>query len=390
MDNISENMFINRLALNRIKDRIHPGKVALIYGSRRTGKTTLLQALSKSLKNEKILFLRGEEPSVQRQLSSRESALLKDVVGDHSILMVDEAQAVKDIGWNLKLLVDSMPGLKVIATGSSSFDLAQKVGEPLTGRKWTMHLYSLSAEEIRSHMGASAYDSYLDKLLVFGGYPELFSLADDMQREEYLQDVVRSALYKDILNLEGVRSSGKIRDLLRLLAYQICGEVSLSELGESLDMSKNTVARYLDLLEQSFVIVNIRGYSRNLRKEVNRTSRYYFLDNGIRNAVIENFNPVEVRDDVGKLWENWMVMERIKAQEHHDIRSNNFFWRTYDRKEIDWVEERGGKLYGYEFGYSDKSIRRSVRDEFLGAYPESELAVIHRGNYLDFVMEKKE
>lgn len=206
----------------------------------------------------------------------------------------------------------------------------------------------LSAEEVRNHVGAVSYSELFEDILIYGGYPELFHISGQSERQEYLIDIIHSALYKDILELDGVRSSGKIRDLLRLLAFQIGSEVSLSELGSSLDMSKNTVARYLDLLEQSFVIMNIRGYSRNLRKEIVKTSRYYFYDNGIRNALIENYNPLILRDDVGQLWENWIVMERVKSQHYHDIHANNFFWRTYDKKEIDWVEERGCMLHGYE------------------------------------------
>ena len=377
-------MLIKRQAYNLLKQKIQENKAVLLYGPRRVGKTTLLKELIKDLENkEKIKFVNGENLIIQKELSSQSIEKLKNFVGDIDTLIIDEAQKVPDIGLNLKLIVDSIPRIKVIASGSASFSLAQKVGEPLTGRKKTIHLYPLSVKELADIKDKTYYQEIFETHLIFGGYPEVFNLKSNEEKQEYLNELVDSYLFRDIFEIEQIKNSKKIKDLLSLLAFQIGKEVSLSELANALNLHSDTVARYLDLMEKSFIIVNIRGFSRNLRKEITKTSRYYFYDNGIRNALINNFNPINLRNDIGELWENYIVMERIKKQSYEQIFANNYFWRTYDQKEIDWVEEREGKLFGYEIKWGDKS--RKEPKIWKETYPNAEFEIIGQENYFDFV-----
>lgn len=375
---------LKRQLFTQLKEKIEPNKAVVLYGPRRVGKTTLLKMLAEKLKEkESIKFLNGENLETQKVFSSQSIEKLREYIGDASLLIVDEAQKIDNIGLNLKLIVDNISGVKVIASGSASFSLAQNVGEPLTGRKKTLCLYPISAKEIISDFGMSHYLDIFESHLIYGGYPESFNLQSREKKVEYLSELVDSYLYRDILEIEDVRNPKKIRDLLTLLAFQIGREVSLNELANSLDLHVDTIFRYLDLLEKSFVLVNIRGFSRNLRKEVTKTSRYYFYDNGVRNALINNFNSLSLRDDAGELWENYIVMERIKKQSYESIHSNNYFWRTYDQKEIDWVEERDGKIFGFEMKWGEKVPK--VPALWKKTYPNSEYEVINRDNYLKFI-----
>lgn len=378
-------MIIVREAYKLIKQKLQKNKVLLLYGPRRVGKTTLLNELAKDIEGagEKCKFVSGENLIVQKEISSQSIAGLKGFVGKADVLIVDEAQKVPDIGLNLKLIVDHVPGVKVIASGSASFALAKEVGEPLTGRKKTIHLYTISAKELIEAYDLTYFQEILESNLILGTYPELFTLSSKDDRKEYLRELVDSYLFRDIFELEQIRNPKKIRDLLTLLSFQIGKEVSLSELANSLDLHTDTVYRYLDLMEKSFIIINVRGFSRNLRKEVTKTSRYYFYDNGIRNALINNFNPIDIRNDVGELWENYIIMERIKRQAYQQISSNNYFWRTYDQKEIDWVEEREGILYGYEVKW--RAAKGKPPKVWLAAYENARYQVINKDNYLEFI-----
>jgi hypothetical protein len=284
---------------------------------------------------------------------------------------------------NLKLIVDHVPNLKVVATGSSSFDLAKDVGEPLTGRKFVLNLYPLAQMEISETESRHETEANLESRLVYGSYPEVVTMHDNVRRKEYLREIVSSYLFKDILALEGIRYANKLVRLLQLLGFQIGKEVSLSELGSQLGMSKNTVERYLDLLEKVFVIYRLSGFSRNLRKEITKSHRYYFVDNGIRNAVIQNFNPISLRDDLGEIWENYILAERMKWREYLRESGNAHFWRTYDKKEIELVEERTGKLHGYEVKWG-KTSKKAPRDWRVN-YPNAGYQIIHRDNYLKFI-----
>jgi len=381
IDRIKEFMYIIQKQLKSLKKLLLPNKVVVIYGPRRCGKTTLLNKFLEETK-DKYILINGEDITVQKNLNSQSIEKLKSFA-ENKLLAIDEAQKIKNIGLNLKLIVDNIKGVKVIATGSSSFDLAKNIGEPLTGRKYTLKLFPLSQMEIGATENKFQTEANLENRLIYGSYPEIIMAGDNQVREKELKEIVGSYLYKDILELDGLKHSDKIVRLLQLLAFQIGKEVSFAELGSQLGMSKNTIERYLDLLEKAFVVIKLIGFSRNLREEISKNPRYYFYDNGIRNALINNFNLLDVRDDIGMLWENYIVMERIKKQEYSGIWANNYFWRTYDKKEIDFVEERGGKLCGYEIKWKEKKI--NAPKDWKNSYLNSEFKVISRNNYLEFI-----
>lgn len=374
-------MYIPQAQSDRVKQLLRPGKVVIIYGPRRVGKTTLIKKILENERNH--LFISGEDVFVQKIMSSQSIEQLQQFVGKKDLLVIDEAQEIPHIGVNLKLIVDHIPHVRVIATGSSAFDLANKAGEPLTGRKYTLKMFPLSQLEIGQLESISQTRAHLESRLIFGSYPEVVLCNSDEERRNYLFELVSSYLLKDILMFEEVKKSKKMIDLLILLAFQIGKEVSVSELATKLSINKVTVDRYLDLLEKVFIIVNVRGFSRNLRNEITKTSRYYFYDNGIRNALVNNFNPLYQRDDLGQLWENYLVADRLKFQEYKSVHSHNYFWRTYDQKEIDWIEEREGKLFAYEFKWKEKKTQ--CPKNFSDAYPNSVFSCVHADNYLKFI-----
>jgi len=376
------------MILPRIYDNMNlflkPNKVLVIYGSRQTGKTTLLKKfLSENEGNLKYKLDSGDDINTQIVLGSSDFKKIIDYTRGYDLIAIDEAQRIKNIGMGLKIMVDQVPNLKIIVTGSSSFELAGQIGEPLTGRKTTVTLFALSQIEMGNLYNDYDLRSRLDDYLIFGSYPEVLTSESVNDKKKVLEELVGSYLLKDILELEKVKSSKILLDLLRLLAFQVGSEVSLSELARQLRIDSKTVARYLDLFEKSFVIFNLRGFSRNLRNEITSKSKYYFFDNGIRNAIIANFNPLDIRDDIGKLWENFLVAERLKKQSYKQIYSNNYFWRTWNQKEIDWVEEREGKLFGYEFKWKRKSRRTS--SAWVDSYPDAAFEMIDNENYIDFV-----
>jgi predicted AAA+ superfamily ATPase len=377
------NMYIPQIQLKNLKQSVIPGKVIVIYGARRTGKTTLLKEFLKS-ESEPYTLVSGEDITIQSYLSSQSIEKLKAFVGTTRLLVIDEAQKIPHIGINLKLIVDHMSDVRVIVTGSSSFDLARSTGEPLTGRKFTLKLFPLAQLEIGQIEKIHQTQANLENRLIYGSYPEIVLMLDNKGREQYLKEIVSSYLYKDVLEMDGVRHSSKISRLLQLIAFQIGKEVSLSELGTSLGMSKNTVERYLDLLEKAFVVQRLTGFSRNLRNEITKNCRYYFLDNGIRNTLINNFNLLEQRNDAGELWENYIIIERLKRQEYLSGAANNYFWRTYAKQELDFVEEREGHLFGYEIKWGKAKPRKPK--EWLSAYPEASFELINRENYLKFII----
>jgi hypothetical protein len=375
-------MYIPQKQLENARKSIAVQKAIIIYGPRRCGKTTLLNKLVVSAK-EGYLFVNGEDISVQEYLESQSIEKLKSFLGKKKMLIIDEAQKIKNIGLNIKLILDNISKVKVIASGSSSFDLAKQVGEPLTGRKITLKMYPLAQLELSNIQSRVQIDACLEERLIYGSYPEVILNKNNTKNITYLREIVNSYLYKDILELERIRHSDKITRLLQLLAFQIGKEVSYNELSTKLGMSKNTIERYLDLLEKSFVVFKLRGFSRNLRKEITKNPRFYFYDTGIRNALINNFNPLTMRDDLGMLWENYIIIERLKKQEYLNINSNNYFWRTYNQKEIDLVEERKGKLFGYEIKWQSK--REKIPKEWKEAYKNSNYQLITKENYLDFI-----
>ncbi|MBI4431781.1 MAG: ATP-binding protein [Candidatus Omnitrophica bacterium] len=377
-------MYIHQYQLPKLQKLAIPSKVALVYGPRRTGKTTLLEHFIQGL-HEPHHLVSGEDVFIQQVLSSQSIDKLKSFVGQKKWLIIDEAQKIPNIGLNLKLIIDHIPDIRVIATGSSSFDLASQVGEPLTGRKWTLRLFPLSQLELKETENTAQTKARLESRLIYGSYPDVVLCEDDEIRKRYLKEIISSYLYKDILELEGLKHSDKLVRLLQLLAFQIGKEVSFTELGTQLAMSKNTVDRYLDLLEKAFVVYKLGGFSRNLRKEVSKNPRYYFYDTGVRNALIQNFNSLDLRNDVGQIWENYLVMERLKKQEYTGITCSNYFWRTYDRKEVDWIEEREGKLFAYEFKWRPSS-KTSPPNDFIQAYPSTRFECVDSENYLKFIV----
>lgn len=375
-------MYIRQKQLENIHSLLEPQKAVIIYGPRRTGKTTLIHKLLEDWPEE-YLFVNGEDIMVRKILSSESITELKSFIGACKLLVIDEAQKIRKVGLNLKLILDHIKGIKIIAIGSSSFDLSQEIGEPLTGRKYTLRLFPLAQLEISAIENKLETGANLESRLIYGSYPEIIINNDNHKRQLYLRELVNSYLLKDILELDNIKHSSKLVDLLQLLAFQIGKQVSCNELGSRLSLNKITVDKYLDLLEKAFVIYKMRGFSRNLRSEVSKTNRYYFYDNGIRNALINNFNLIAVRDDIGQLWENYVVTERMKKQEYLQMHSNNYFWRTYSKEEIDLVEEREGNLYGYEIKWGPK-MSKAPRSWKLN-YPEAVYEVVNRGNYLGFV-----
>lgn len=365
-----------------LQSYLQPNKVLVLYGPRRVGKTTLLNLYLDSTPL-KYKLVSGDDLSVQQALGSQSIEQIKKFVEGYELLAIDEAQRVPGIGLGLKILVDHVPNIKVIATGSSSFDLSNKVGEPLTGRTITLKLYPIAQLELLDQYNQYELKTQKSDYLIYGSYPEILTASTTESKIFYLREIADAYLLRDILEMEAVKGSKVLLDLLRLLAFQVGNEVSLAELASNLMIDAKTVGRYLDLLEKSFIIINIRGFSRNLRKEVTKKSKYYFYDNGVRNAIISNFNSLDLRDDIGKLWENFLVSERLKKQAYKNIFANNYFWRTWDQKEVDFVEEREGKIFGYEFKYSPNKKR--LPKEFLDTYPNATLEIISQDNYLDFI-----
>lgn len=381
-------MEIQRAIEDRFRKLLRPNKVVLLLGARRTGKTWFLKKVVPGL-GMPYLFLNGDDATVRKVFQEQTLAGFKSLVGTNTLLVIDEAHRIPEVGWGLKLMVDEIEGLHIVATGSSVFDLKNITGEPLTGRKSELYLYPFAQLELSTRESFADTRSALAERLVYGTYPELLHLKNLSDKADYLREMISSYLFKDILEFDGVRNSGKIQDLLRLIAFQPGREVSMDELSKHLGISKNTVDRYLVLLQKVFVLQKLPGFSRNLRKEVTRHARYYFVDNGVRNALINNFNPLSMRNDVGELWENYLIMERLKYQSYTNLHSLNYFWRTYQQQEIDFIEDRNGKLYAYEFKWStDKKSK--VPSAWKEAYPDSEYTIIDLTNYLFWIDHFKE
>jgi hypothetical protein len=371
-------MHISRKAQNILENRLKPGKVIIILGARRVGKTVLLKDFLRPI-SEKYIFWNGEDIAVHELLKRRTIQNYKNLLGTSELLVIDEAQKIPDIGVILKLIVDSFEKLKIIVTGSSAFDIANLTGEPLTGRKYEVMMFPVSEGEYNKIEKPEEAKDNLMQRLVYGNMPELVNIPDQNEKEEYLRDIINSYLLKDILMFDRIKNSSKLVSLLKLLAYQVGNEVSMEELGRQTAMSKNTVERYLDLLSKVFVIYRLIGFSRNLRKEIVKNSKWYFYDNGIRNAIIANFSSINLRDDKGSLWENYMMSERIKFLSYSGIHCNRYFWRTYDKQEIDLIEEKEGKLSAYEFKWKNEDIK--IPAAWEKAYPDSSYKVISINNY---------
>lgn len=377
----SYDMF-ERSLYKRISDNLDKQKVSILLGARRVGKTQLLESI-KATVNEKCLWLNGEDETVANILEDRSTANYKRLLQGYTLLIIDEAQYLKDIGRKVKLMIDEITPLHIIITGSSAFDL-QQASEPLVGRTLTYEMYPMAQLEIAKTENSLETKQQLDERLIYGSYPEVLMLKTLFEKQQYLTEVINTYLLKDILAFENIKSPQKIKDLLIMLAYQIGNEVSVEELGKNLGLSKNTVDRYLDLLTKVFVIYKRNGYSRNLRKEIVKSNRWYFFDNGVRNALINNFNLLAARQDIGMLWENYMCSERIKFNAYTYKTLNNYFWRTYDQQEIDLIEETNDHIEAYEFKWKEPKVK--IPAAFAKAYPDAPFKIIYQKNYLDFIL----
>src|SRR3989338_2325247 len=375
-----------RFIQKSIENWLFRSKIIVIYGPRQAGKTTLAEAILKKFGDDGF-YLNCEVDSVKRELSKIEPSQLKNFFGRKKIVVLDEAQVVPNIGLVLKTFIDQYKDIQIIATGSSSFDLSNNIKEPLTGRSIEFTLLPFSVSEIIFRDGKPSLKSYEEIFFRFGSYPNIYNNKDDqsiMQRE--IENIQSNYLYKDILALGDIRKPKILEDLLQLLAFQIGNEVSLNELAVSLGVSVATVDRYIDLLEKTFVIYRLKALSRNQRNEIRGNFKVYFIDVGIRNAIVHNFNSLSIRDDSGKLFENIFIIERLKKAMYAEEFKNYFFWRTYDQKEIDFIEESGGMFSAFECKYGGGNIKTIIKDTFLKSYPKNGLKVVSKDNYLDFLI----
>ncbi len=364
-----------------IKDRMFRGKAIIILGPRQTGKTTLLKELTKDQKDN-VLWLDGDEPFARAQLSEANIAGLKAMIGNHKFLVIDEAQQVKNIGATLKLIIDHIPEVQMLVSGSSSLDLAEEVSEPLTGRKFEFFLFPLSFQELGDYYGMLDEQRLLEHRMIFGAYPEV--VTTEMDKGEILGLLAGSYLYKDIFKYKDLRRPELLERLLQALALQLGSEVSYHELGQMIGANTETVQRYIELLEKTFVVFRLRSFSRNLRNELKKSQKIFFYDNGIRNALINNFGVLKLRSDVGALWENYLISERKKFLNYHAIRAGTYFWRTQQQQEVDYIEEIDGMLYAFEFKWNDIGKAR-IPLTFSKAYSNHLFDVITPRNYVSFL-----
>lgn len=375
-------MFIHRKLEDTVFHKMGANKVILILGTRRVGKTYLINRVSERYTGKKM-FLNAEDFDVQEVLKKRTVANYQRLINDTELLIIDEAQAIPEIGSILKLMIDSHPRLTILATGSSSLDLVNSSGEPLTGRSYSFNLYPIAQLEL----GNNPLEIQADKAerLIVGSYPEIFQLQEIKEKELYLRELINSYLLKDILSYSGIRHSYKLLDLLRLIAFQIGSEVSYNEIANQLGMNKITVENYLDLLQKVFILFKLPSYSTNHRKEISKGVKWYFYDNGIRNAVINDFRQVSMRNDIGMLWENYIISERIKYNEYNQTGSQLYFWRNFQQREIDLIEVKDNRIQAYEIKYG-KNSKSKIPLAFKSAYPDAAFQIIDADNYVDFIV----
>lgn len=372
---------IPRILGHLIQDKLNSGKAIIILGARQVGKTTMIKSLFNNQPD--LLWLNGDEPDIQNMFREMSSTRFKAIFGNKKIIVVDEAQQINDIGIRLKLITDVLPEYQLIVTGSSSFELSNHLNEPLTGRKWEYNLFPLSFCEMVQHHGLIEEKRLIPHRLIYGYYPEI--VTNQGSEEALLRQLSNSYLYRDILRLEQIKKPDKLVKLLQAIAYQIGSQVSYAELAQLCGLDAKTVEKYINVLEQSFIIFRLGSFSRNLRNELKFSRKIYFYDNGIRNILISNFSQVENRTDTGALWENYLISERKKHLHYSMQWPNVWFWRTKQQNEIDYLEERNGKLSAYEFKWNpDAKFRRPIT--FTNAYPDCDIQVIHRNNIEDFLL----
>ena len=366
-----------------IADKCFRHKAILLLGARQVGKTTLLKELIKERPND-VLYLNCDDSVTISRLTNRNIQQLKMLIGITKIIVIDEAQKVDNIGLTIKMIVDNFPNVQVIATGSSAFELRNRLNEPLTGRKYEYQLFPISTNEIYKSTGLLDAERLLEPRLIYGSYPDI--LTHNQEAHELLNSLTDSYLYKDILAFGELRKPELLNKLLQALAFQVGSEVSYSELAMTIGSDPKTVERYIELLEKCFIIFRLNGLSRNLRNELKRAKKIYFYDNGVRNAVIQQFAPLEMRNDVGALWENFFISERIKYNHYRQHYCNIYFWRTKSQQEIDYIEERDGKFTVFEMKWSQKKNNSKIPTSFMNAYPIAETAIITPKNYLNYLI----
>lgn len=365
-----------------IKNRINKGKAIVVIGPRQVGKTTLIESI---LESKEYLLLDGDDPKTRALLTEPNTEQIKTILGKYKYIFIDEAQRIDGIGITMKIITDRFKDVQLFTSGSSSFDLSNKINEPLTGRKWEYQLFPVSWEEYESYHGFLHAEQNLENRLLYGFYPDVLNNTGD--EISILRNLVNSYLYKDILSFAEIRKPEVLEKMVQALALQIGSEVNYSELAQTVNVDKNTVSKYIDILEKGYIIFKLNSFSRNLRNEIKTNKKIYFYDNGVRNMVIGNFNPIEIRNDKGALWENFLISERVKQIEYKESLVHTYFWRTKQQQEVDFVEENGGKVFGYEFKWNKKKFQKLPKT-FIETY-NAESKVIDKDNFREFVIINK-
>jgi len=373
---------ITRTLQQRIEGNLFKGKAVIVIGARQVGKSTLFRQITEKLE-ESVLMLNCDEPEVRELLAGMNLVELKLMIGKHRLVVIDEAQRVSEIGMTLKRITDNFPEVQLLVTGSSSFELQNRLNEPLTGRKYEYHLFPISTRELLEHGGLIAVKQSLESRLIFGSYPDIVNHVDEAK--ELLMNIAGSYLYKDILALEDVRRPALLEKLLVALALQVGSEVSYNEIAQTVGSDSKTVEKYIDLLEKCYIVFRLGAFNRNLRTELKKSKKVYFYDNGIRNAVIQNFAPLSMRNDVGALWENFFISERIKSNEYEGRYAKSYFWRTTQQQEIDYIEEADGQFTAFEMKWNPRKKTTPFPAAFLKAYSVKQEAVVTPENYLEWL-----
>ncbi len=377
-------MLIERTLKKRIIEKFFKGKAIIIYGARQVGKTTLLKTIAEELK-EKILWLNADEPDIRAMFEEATSLKIKQIIGNYKIVFIDEAQRITNIGIIIKLIVDNLPDIQIVATGSSSLGLFDKIKEPLTGRKYQFTLYPLSFEEITNHFGYIESLRMLDFILTYGMYPEI--VVKSSESKNLLTQLIDSYLYKDLLMYEGIKKHHLIFKLLQAISLQVGSEVSYNEVAQLVGANKETVEKYIYLLEDCFILFKLNSLSRNMRNEIKKGKKIYFQDIGVRNALISNFSSIPLRTDIGALWENFIISERIKFLQNHNLYFNIYFWRVVNGREVDYIEEIDGKIYAYEIKWNPKA-KTSLPRGLMKNYKIEEFKIINKDNFIDFITKR--
>lgn len=375
-------IMIKRELFQKLNEKFNKGKAIVLLGPRQVGKTTLINTC---LEGKDFLFLNGDDPEIRNLLENTGVSKLRSIIGKNTLIFIDEAQRIKDIGLIAKMIIDQFKEVQLLISGSSALEINQSTQEPLTGRKFEYQLFPISWEEFENHVGYLEANTQLEERLIYGMYPDVLNNRSDAG--EILKQLTTSYLYKDVLSITGIKKPELLDKLLKALALQIGSEVSYNELANLLQIDKTTVSKYIDLLEKAYIIFRLNSYSRNQRNEIKNNRKIYFYDNGIRNMIINNLNPLELRTDKGALWENFLISERIKLQQYNQLYTNNYFWRTVQKQEIDFVEETNGQVTAYEFKWNSKG-KAKIPASFINLYSATG-KIIDKENFREFVMKNE-